>query len=79
MKKDLSEFIAREILGSQTGEGPTGDDDLLGSGMVDSLGVMSLVFFIEERFGVEVPPEDVTIDNFQTIDAIASYLERRSG
>jgi len=42
------------------------DDDLLTSGLVDSLGMMSLVAFIEEQFGVAVPPEDVTLETFST-------------
>ena len=38
--------------------------------LVDSLGVMRLIAWIEKRFDLRIPPEDVTIDNFETIDAI---------
>lgn len=71
----LVEFIARELRGDPAAA-PGADDDLLGSGLVDSLGVMRLVRFVEERYGVAVPPADVTIENFNTARTIASYLAK---
>jgi acyl carrier protein len=41
---------------------------------VDSLGLFLLISFIEERFGVEVEPDDVTFENFQTVRAIADLV-----
>jgi hypothetical protein len=74
----LKTFIETELL-SGAGGVPLGyGEDLLLSGLVNSLGVMRLVSFTQERFGVQIPPEDVVIEHFQTIDAIARYLEARS-
>ena len=53
------------------------DDDLLGEGLIDSMGVMWLVAFIEEKFGIDVPLEDVTINNFRTIALIDAYLNKK--
>jgi len=73
MKATIGRFIAREILG-EADRVVDDDSDLLGSGIVDSLGMMSMVFFLEQEFEVEIPPEDVTIDNFQTLKTIERYL-----
>ncbi len=76
MKQALARFIAEELLGDRTrdvGE----DDDLLGGGLVDSLGMMSLIYFIEQELDLEVPPEDVTIENFLSIGTIDRYLAAR--
>lgn len=54
------------------------DDDLLMSGLLNSLGVMRLVAYSEKAFEIKIPPEDITIDHFATIDAIATYVESRS-
>lgn len=78
MKETLRRYIAHELLndGSQVvGD----DDDLLGSWSIDSVGMMSLVLFIEEKFELPVPPEDVTIENFVSISAIDAYLRSRQG
>lgn len=52
-------------------------EDLLEDSLIDSLGVMRLVAFIKSETGVTVPPEDMTIENFVSINAIATYLENR--
>jgi acyl carrier protein len=45
--------------------------------VIDSLGIFSLVDFIESRFGITVDPEDITIENFSTIRAIDALVERK--
>ena len=52
------------------------DADLLLSGLLDSLGVMSLVGHLEELRGAPIPHQDVVIENFETVNAIAAYLNR---
>jgi len=74
----LVRFVEGELLNRPEGSELTEEQDLLTSGIVDSLGVMSLILFIEGEFGVDVPPEDVTIENFQSIAAIDDYLGRRT-
>lgn len=74
MKEKVTRFIVDELLsGMDVGE----QDDLLLSGLVDSIGVMRLVAFIEEEAALQVPPEDVTIEHFVNIESIARYLEAR--
>ena len=73
----LVEFIGRELMSDPRGAGPGFEDDLLGSGIVDSLGVMSLVYFVEQTFGFEVPPEDVTVDNFLSVETLTRYIVGR--
>ena len=55
------------------------DDDLLVGEIIDSLGMMRLVAFIEETFETKIPLEDITIQNFRTVEAIDEYLTRRAG
>lgn len=55
------------------------EDDLLGSGVVDSMGVYELSSFIEERFGVTVQNDDVVPDNFRSLGAMTRYVAARKG
>ena len=50
------------------------DDSLMGEGVVDSMGVAEMLYFLEEEFGVVVADEDVTEENLGTINAIAGYV-----
>lgn len=52
------------------------NDDLLGSGLIDSLGMMRLIQFIESEFNIAIPPEDMTIENFMTIEHICNYIKK---
>lgn len=71
----LRNFIVNQLLIGHQGAQPGYDDDLLLSGLINSLGIMRLVAFAEEQFQRPIPPEDITIDNFATITTIAAYLD----
>ena len=75
----LKQYLMQDLLNNHGNLSLTADDNLLTSGLVDSLGIMRLIGFIEERFELEIPPEDVTIQNFRTVNVIANYLESRQG
>jgi acyl carrier protein len=72
MRQAIRAFIVTELL---SGTDVTDDQELLVSGLVDSLGVMRLVAFIDKDLGIRVPHADIKLRNFATIDAITGYLE----
>ena len=74
----LAEFIRNELLHGRK-VALTADADLLSAGIVDSLGILRLVAFIEDRFGVKVPDEDVVFENFQSIQTMGAYVSQRLG
>jgi len=55
------------------------DAPLLESGIVDSLGILELVTFVTETFGVTVSDEDLQPENFSSIRQLAAFVERRRG
>lgn len=50
------------------------DDELLMSERIDSLGLMRLVAYIDEEFSIQVPYEDVLIENFRSVQTVGAYL-----
>ena len=50
--------------------------DLFESGAIDSLGIIELVVFIEEHLGVQLDAANMTADNFRTLQAISTVIER---
>lgn len=54
-------------------------DPLLESGVLDSLGVLDLVSYVEQEFSVHVADDELLPENFQTIDRIAAFVESKSG
>lgn len=53
---------------------PADDDSLLGQGIIDSMGVMELVQFLEQEFGVTVSDDEITEEHFGTLAAIGRYV-----
>jgi len=52
------------------------DENLLESGIIDSLGVLEIVTFLQQEFSLTVADEDLTPEHFQSIECIARYVER---
>lgn len=71
----LRRFINEELLSGETTIAP--DDPMLADGMLDSVGIMRLVAFVDETFDYQVPPQHLTIEHFRTTRALAAYLERQ--
>jgi acyl carrier protein len=76
---DIEQFILSELT---QGRGITAIDpseNLLSKGIVDSHGVMELVGFLEERFGISVGDEDLSPENFESVTSIAAFVEHKNG
>jgi acyl carrier protein len=55
----------------------TENTDLMGSGVLDSFGVVQLLHFVEEQFGILIPDSDIGPDIFATAAALSDYVEKR--
>lgn len=52
------------------------ETDLLLTGLVDSVGVIDIVGWIEDEFGVQIDPLEVVLDNFQTVARMLALVDR---
>lgn len=79
MKADLDtirDYIQSTILHNSTD--PIGaDQDLLLSGLLDSLSIIRLVAWLETTHAISIPPEDVLVEHFGTLTQIVQYLDGR--
>jgi len=55
----------------------TDDGSLLDRGIIDSTGVLEVITFIENTFGIKVADEEMLPENLDTIDRIAAFVERK--
>jgi acyl carrier protein len=76
-KSTVKSFIEESFLpGSSTSE--VGDDtSFLDIGLIDSTGILELVDFLEEQFGVEIEDEELVPENLDSITNICRYLESK--
>jgi acyl carrier protein len=71
-------YIAENLLFSGNGYPYTDDTSFLEEGIVDSMGIMELVLFVDEQFGITVEDEELVPDNFDSVTRLASYIRRKS-
>ncbi len=72
----IRDYIATNFLFSDDGFGYDDDASFLEEGIVDSVGIMELVTFVEDNFGFSVNDEDLTPDNFDSVAKLTDYIER---
>ncbi len=72
----LERFIREQFLYERPDEALTPNQHLIEEGIVDSVGILQLVGFIERTFGITVRPEDLVLDNFQSLNSMAALIRR---
>jgi len=78
--KLVTESIRQFIIGTfpSARRRTLGDNDpLLENGIVDSMGVLDIVSFLEAEFGVIASDDELIPENFRTIQSIAGYVEKK--
>ena len=72
----LTTFLAGADLAGRT---VAPEEDLLTSGALDSLSIALVISFVEEKFAITVPVEDVVPENFGSTAAMAGYIAAQNG
>ncbi|MEU2790639.1 phosphopantetheine-binding protein [Streptomyces sp. NPDC007100] len=72
---EIARFVADHFLDDDA-DGPGPEQDLLAEGWLDSLGVLHVVAWLENRYGVTVPTDALSLRNFRSVRAIRETAER---
>jgi acyl carrier protein len=73
-EQDVVARIQRIFEDSLNVAAPAPDTDIIETALLDSLGLVTLLFGIEQEFGTEIPLESLEIDDFRTIEMIARLI-----
>jgi len=55
------------------------DTDIVGAGLVDSMAIFRLITFVEEAFAITISPDEVVLENFQTLRAVRNLIVKKLG
>lgn len=58
---------------------PSVDTDLMGTGLIDSLIFVELLFHIENEFGIAISMDKLELEYFRSVASIVQFIERREG
>ena len=77
METVINDYISRELVQDPALLPLADETSLLESGILDSLSLLRLVVWLEERFGIMVGDADLLPENFASVEAICAYLRTR--
>ena len=76
---ELEKFLLTEIVADHGLDiksiGP--DEDLLEQGIIDSMGIIKVISFIEEKFNIKIGDEDITLENFRTLNCLKKVIQSK--
>jgi acyl carrier protein len=75
----LKEYIVGNFMSSAEDKTLREDVSLLEEGIMDSTGVLDLVMFIEETFGIQVKDEELVPENLDSVDKLVAFVEKKTG
>ena len=77
-KETIKDFIENDLIEDDDVE-INEETSLFREQLLDSLNLLSLIAFIEKQFQIKISPSEVSIDNIDTINNIAAFVERKLG
>ena len=76
-EKEIRSYIVKNFLFGVDDGALTHEDSLLEKGVIDSTGVLEMVAFLDEKFGVTVLDDELVPSNFDSIKSLAAFVTRK--
>jgi acyl carrier protein len=73
----VEKFLLTEIAADLGKQSLDPDEDLLEQRVIDSMGILKLVVFLEKTHNIKVMDEDIVPDNFQSLNSMARFVEQK--
>jgi acyl carrier protein len=77
VRDQVRAYIVDSFLMRKRADGLRDDTSFLAQGILDSTGVVELVAFLEERFGIRVLDEEIIPENLDSLQALERFVQRK--
>ncbi|MGZ8942087.1 MAG: acyl carrier protein [Methylobacter sp.] len=77
MKKTIRHYIMENLLFTEDESILQDSSSFLDGGIIDSTGVMEIILFIEETFGIKVNDDEMLPANLDSVDNLAAFVQRK--
>ena len=77
LMSEIRNYICGTMLIGLSDQSIEPDESLVQRGVVDSTGVLELVEFLQDRYGISVKDEEITIQNLDTLNSITAFLQQK--
>ena len=77
IEKQLRSYILQNFLFTEDEAALKNSDSFLGKGLIDSTGIMEVIFFLQEEFGIQVEDAEMIPANLDSVDNILAFVARK--
>lgn len=78
VQEELKNYIVKEFIFDESMKDLSPSEDLLNKGIIDSMGVLQIVGFLEERFGVRVEDDEITPTHFRSLETLTNFVQSKN-
>jgi acyl carrier protein len=79
IENKIRKFLAETFILSEQADQLSASDSFLEKGIIDSTGILELVFFVEDQFGIQIDTSEVLPENFDSINNLSAYIRTKQG
>ncbi len=79
IEREITAFIVENFLFGNEDDAPKASDSFMDTGLIDSTGILELVGFIEDQYGVTVGDDELVPENLDSVANIAAFVGRKRG
>ncbi len=77
--QEIRGFVIDNFLFGEADERFSNDDSFLENGLVDSMGILTLVEFVKEKYAISIEDEEIVPDNWDSVHRIAAFVQTKLG
>ena len=74
--EQIGKYVRNNLLYVDDGFEYDNDTSFIGEGLIDSMGVMELLTYVQSEFDITVDQHEVTPDNFDSVNKLAAFIRR---
>jgi acyl carrier protein len=78
IERELRQFVVDNFLFGEGEDQLSNDDSFLEKGLVDSMGILTLVAFVEKKYAIGVADEDLVPENWDSVRRIAGFVQSKT-
>lgn len=77
IEQQVREYILENLFFTSESATLSNDDSLLERGVIDSTGVLELIFFLEQQFGIKVHDAELIPENFDSLNNLVQFVQKK--
>ena len=77
IEQEVRQFVIENFIFESDNRGFSNDDSFFDTGLLDSMGVLTLVEFVKEKYGISIEDDELLPENWDSVNRIATFVQAR--